>query len=112
MSKAVLTFCSKALPQLQKIAKQSKNNSVLVSVASGGCNGLSYRIEPLQGEVGKTDVVMHEEDVDVVICGRSLLYLINSKVFWLEDNMGSRFDFTNPNAQSRCGCGTTFSITR
>ena len=112
MSKAVLTFCSKALPQLRKIAKQSNNNSVLVSVASGGCNGLAYRIEPLQGEVGKTDVVMHEQDVDVVVCGRSLLYLINSKVSWLEDNMGSRFDFTNPNARSRCGCGTTFSVAK
>ncbi len=38
------------------------------------------------------------------------MYLIGTKVDYIEDIMGSRFDFKNENIESKCGCGTSFSF--
>ena len=105
-----MTFCEKAMGRLHALDGQSPKKSVLISIANGGCNGLSYRVEPMLGTPDKGDVVMEKDGTNIVVCGQSLLYLINTRVSWLDDHMGSRFDFDNPNAKSRCGCGTTFSV--
>jgi len=39
----------------------------------------------------------------------ALLYLIGTKVDWVEDLMGSRFGFETPNAGAECGCGVSFT---
>jgi iron-sulfur cluster assembly accessory protein len=109
MNKSIMTFCKKSLHQLVKISKKSNLNSVLISVNGGGCNGLAYKIEPLQEKPEKLDIIISHSNMDIVICSKSLMHLIGSEVIWLEDYMGSRFDFVNPNASSKCGCGTTFS---
>ena len=50
------------------------------------------------------------DELKINVCGKSLLYLLGTNVDWKEDYMGNRFVFENPNASSKCGCGTTFSI--
>ena len=134
---SVISFCKKSLQQLSYIANQSQKKYILIGVKGGGCNGLKYFIEPTDekplkidehmtlpvedaekgsGDVGVDGVV--DEDgvvdaagvVDVIVCGKSLFYLIGTKIEWKTDYMGSRFEFINPNANSSCGCGETFSV--
>jgi len=50
--------------------------------------------------------------VPLTVCGRSLVHLIGTTVTWKADALGSRVDFDNPNATSRCGCGETFNVDR
>lgn len=38
-----------------------------------------------------------------------MLHLLGTEIDWKEDTTGSRFVFDNPNANSMCGCGATFS---
>jgi Fe-S cluster assembly iron-binding protein IscA len=38
------------------------------------------------------------------------MYLIGVKVDYKTDIMGSKFEFTNDNIQSKCGCGTSFAF--
>ena len=45
--KALISVTAKAAQYLQKVAKRSSANNVLLSLESGGCNGFSYKIEPV-----------------------------------------------------------------
>ena len=107
MSK-LLSFCKMSSAHLQNLLKSSGKKYILMGVKGGGCNGLQYFIEPTNEEPKKMDEFIKEENI--IVCGDSLLYLIGSEVVWKTDTMGSRIEFINPNAKSRCGCGETFGI--
>lgn len=116
---SIISFCKKSLQQLSYISNQSQKKYILIGVKGGGCNGLKYVIEPTDEKPLKIDEHMTLQvkdaeketgDLDVIVCGKSLFYLIGTKIEWKTDYMGSRFEFINPNANSSCGCGETFSV--
>ena len=104
-----LTFCSQAIRRIHHIQKTSGKASVLIGVKGGGCNGLKYTITPTNDPPQKHDECFSLENTNIVVCGDSLLYSLGTKVSWVEDVMGDRFEFENPNAGGTCGCGSTFS---
>ena len=93
---------------LQNLLKQTNKKYILIGVKGGGCNGLKYYIEPTNNPPKKLDEFIKEENV--IVCGESLLFLLGSKLEWKTDAMGSRIEFINPNATSKCGCGETFGV--
>ena len=106
----LLGICTAAAQRLKTIATQSPHSSVFIGVKGGGCNGLKYIIEPLKEPPNKIDEQLHISGVDMVVCGRSLMYLIGTEITWEKDFMGEGFRFSNPNAIGSCGCGETFSV--
>ena len=50
-----------------------------------------------------------KDGVNVYICNKSLLFLIGTTIDWKKNIMGETFVFNNPNATSKCGCGSSFS---
>ena len=108
MQRTPLTISKKALAHLKKIATADKPN-ILIGVEGGGCNGMKYFGEPVDKPM-KMDVAFSVDGAEIIVCGRSLLYLIGTHVTWKTDIMGSRIEFENPNAQSKCGCGETFNV--
>jgi iron-sulfur cluster insertion protein len=40
----------------------------------------------------------------------SMQYLQGAKIDFKDELMGSQFVITNPNAESTCGCGSSFSV--
>ena len=107
---SVLTFCKRAAQQIKLISQTHNNKSILIGVRGGGCNGLKYYIEPTDVKAQKKDEQLDIEGVNVIVCGRSLFYIIGTEVTWKKDLMGERFDFINPNSSGSCGCGETFSV--
>ena len=100
----MIRVTSKAISQLKKIA----NPDILFYCKSGGCNGLEYVLEPVKNPE-KADKQKLDTDTNLWVCHMSVLHLLDTKIDWLEDTMGNRFTFTNPNADSSCGCGKTFN---
>ena len=49
-------------------------------------------------------------DCKVLIDAMSMQYLQGASIDYKEDLQGSEFKITNPNAQSTCGCGSSFSV--
>ena len=103
-------MCSKTIQHFRTILQTNNSSRILLSVKGGGCNGLKYVVRPTNEKPMKLDEVLHKDGVEVVICGKSMIHLIGTEVKWVEDVLGSRLEFTNPNAFSTCGCGKTFSI--
>lgn len=110
MNKQLLTFCEKTILHFKNILTKNNNKSMFVGVKGGGCNGFKYYIEPTNKKPDKLDEIMNVEEVNIIICGKSLFHLIGTEVKWKDDLMGSGLEFNNPNATSSCGCGETFSV--
>jgi len=83
--------------------------SLRTFVQGGGCSGMSY---------GFTfDEVMNEDDFElplenfkVLVDSMSMQYLQGASIDYKDDLQGSQFVITNPNAQTTCGCGSSFTV--
>jgi iron-sulfur cluster insertion protein len=78
-------------------------------VQGGGCSGFSYgfTFEETQAE---DDFDFVYEEVKIVVDAMSMQYLTGADIDFREDNMGASFVISNPQAQSTCGCGSSFSV--
>ncbi|WP_236973003.1 HesB/IscA family protein [Membranihabitans marinus] len=85
------------------------NHFVRVSVISGGCSGLSYKMD-FDTELAKDDQVFEDNGVKIVTDLKSFLYLCNTKLEFAGGLTGKGFYFDNPNAARSCGCGESFSL--
>jgi len=89
-------------------ARQSKPAILRLAVDGGGCAGFTYRFE--LAEIDAEDLVTETDGVKLVVDPMSLELVKGSAVDFIEDLSGAAFRVTNPNAQSGCGCGSSFSV--
>ncbi|HEU4574584.1 MAG TPA: iron-sulfur cluster assembly accessory protein [Chitinophagaceae bacterium] len=82
---------------------------VRVSVVSGGCSGLSYKMD-FDNTPKPTDQVFENNGLKVVTDMKSLLYLFNTTLEFSEGLNGKGFYFNNPNASRTCACGESFAV--
>lgn len=82
---------------------------VRVSVTSGGCSGLSYKMD-FDNEEQANDQVFNDNGVTVVTDLKSFLYLCNTTLEFSGGLNGKGFFFNNPNAARSCGCGESFAV--
>lgn len=82
---------------------------IRVSVTSGGCSGLSYKMD-FDNELQESDQVFDDNGVRIVTDLKSFLYLCNTTLEFSGGLNGKGFVFNNPNAGRTCGCGESFSI--
>ena len=86
--------------------------SALLYIKGGGCHGFTYNFKILETDTKphKLDEECNIDGYRLFLCNKSIMYLIGMKVDYVDDIMGSRFDFKNDNIQSKCGCGTSFTF--
>lgn len=87
----------------------SKDHFIRVSVVSGGCSGLSYKMD-FDDESQPNDQIFEDKGVKVVTDLKSFLYLCNTTLEFSGGLNGKGFFFNNPNAARECGCGESFAV--
>ena len=107
--KPLITLTQTAIQACRKIVSNDKTKVLKLSLKGGGCNGFEYRFDLTDSKLKKGDEKISIDDIDIQICGKSLFYLLGTEIDWKTDIMGSTFYFNNPNAQSTCGCGSSFN---
>ncbi|MBX3317074.1 MAG: iron-sulfur cluster insertion protein ErpA [Phycisphaeraceae bacterium] len=80
-----------------------------VGVKGGGCSGFSYVLDLTETQK-ETDEVFEQHGVKIICDPKSLLYLNGTTVDFKDEIMGRGFVFTNPNATTSCGCGSSFAV--
>ena len=93
----------RAITELSK-----RGSNILFYFKSGGCNGFEYVLDPVSNPQDSEEQIL-SKNVTLWTCNQSMFHLLGTEIDWKEDMMGSRFVFSNPNANSMCGCGATFS---
>ena len=87
-----------------------ENNAALklrIFVQGGGCSGMQYGFT-LDDVSGEDDFVVESGPVQVLVDSMSSQYLQGAEIDFRDDVMGSSFSIKNPNAQTTCGCGSSF----
>ena len=79
-----------------------------VGVKGGGCSGFSYSLD-LTENIGELDEQWDLNGVQVICDPKSHLYLEGTTIDFKDEIMGRGFVFSNPNATSTCGCGSSFT---
>ncbi|CAM4096201.1 HesB/IscA family protein [Zobellia nedashkovskayae] len=87
----------------------SSTDYVRVGVESGGCSGLSYKLD-FDNKKDEADKVFEDNDVRIIVDKKSFLYLVGTTLEYSGGLNGKGFVFNNPNAQRTCGCGESFSL--
>lgn len=89
--------------------EENPNLKLRVYVTGGGCSGFQYGFT-FDEKVNDGDMTIDKNEVTLVVDPMSLQYLVGGEVDYTEGLEGSRFLVNNPNAQTTCGCGASFSI--
>jgi len=79
-----------------------------LAVKGGGCSGLSYSMDFDTEQ--PHDHVIDFQEFTVLIDHKSAIYLKGIVLDYQSGLSGKGFVFNNPNAQSTCGCGESFSV--
>jgi iron-sulfur cluster assembly protein len=82
---------------------------VRVGVSSGGCSGLSYKLD-FDDQIKETDKLFEDQGVRIVVDKKSFFYLVGTTLEYSGGLNGSGFSFNNPNASRTCGCGESFAV--
>jgi iron-sulfur cluster assembly protein len=80
-----------------------------VSVAGGGCSGLSYKMD-FDNERKPSDQEFDDNGLKIVTDLKSFLYLVNTELDYSDGLNGKGFHFNNPNASRTCACGESFAV--
>lgn len=99
-----------AVKQIKQV-QQNDNKpgyALRVSVAGGGCSGMSYKLDFVPEGTDK-DKIFDQDGVRVIVDPKSYLYINGLELDFQGGLNGKGFVFNNPNAKKSCGCGNSFS---
>jgi iron-sulfur cluster insertion protein len=91
------------------VEEGNPNLKLRLYVTGGGCSGFSYGFA-FDDQMAEDDTQITTEGVSLVVDAMSLQYVLGARVDFEDGLEGSRFVIHNPNAQSTCGCGSSFSV--
>ena len=83
-----------------------ENVRLRIAIVGGGCSGFKYAM-------GLTDEVFEDDKVfadSVVIDEQSLQIMSGSTISYQDHLTGAKFVIDNPNVETGCGCGSSFSV--
>jgi iron-sulfur cluster assembly accessory protein len=91
------------------LEKQGRPSGALrVAVIGGGCSGLQYKMDLVDGPANR-DILVESSKVRVVVDPKSALFVSGSVLDYSEDLQKGGFKVTNPNAVAHCSCGESFA---
>ena len=108
----MITITETAVAKIKDIIAEENNPAIKlrVFVQGGGCSGMQYGFT-LDEEVNEDDWDIESNGVNVLVDSMSGGYLQGAIIDYKDDVMGASFSISNPNAQTTCGCGSSFSPT-
>ena len=107
----MLKISDNAIFRIKEVQQKTENNNkfLRISVDSGGCNGFQY-IFSLDENINEGDYRISKDDKVIVATDEiSLQFLENAEIDFIKELGSSYFRVNNPNATSKCGCGSSFS---
>lgn len=104
----VLEGASTKLRSLLKKQGRLDHGALRVAVIGGGCSGLQYKMDLVDGPANR-DILVESNEVRIVIDPKSALFVTGSVLDYSDDLQQGGFKVTNPNAVVTCSCGESFA---
>ena len=110
MQEQPIIFTDSAALKVGSLLKDEENSdlNLRVYVTGGGCAGFQYGFSFDENkDDGDTVVIRH--GVSLIVDPMSVQYLMGAEIDFQEDLQGARFVIKNPNANTTCSCGSSYS---
>ena len=106
-----LVFTDSAASKVGQLIAEEDNPSLKlrVFISGGGCSGFQYGFT-FDENIEDGDLQVENGGVTLVVDPMSVQYLMGAEIDYKEDLEGAQFIIRNPNAQTTCGCGSSFSV--
>lgn len=106
----MIKITDSAIKRISEIFEEEKNDNlkVRIFVQGGGCSGMEYGFT-FDENTNEDDFTIPINGSHLLVDGMSIQYLSGAEIDYTEDLNGSQFKIKNPNAQTTCGCGSSFS---
>ncbi|MEJ2256481.1 MAG: iron-sulfur cluster insertion protein ErpA [Woeseiaceae bacterium] len=99
-----------AIKVSELIAEEDNPNLKLrVFISGGGCSGFQYGFT-FDEDIEDGDSQVENQGVKLLVDPMSVQYLMGAEIDYKEDLQGAQFIIRNPNAQTTCGCGQSFTV--
>lgn len=107
----MLTITDNAANKIKEVIEEEGNTDLKlrIFVQGGGCSGFQYgfTLDELQND---DDFTIDAHGISVLVDSMSIQYLQGAEINYVDDISGSQFTIKNPNAETTCGCGSSFSM--
>lgn len=106
-----LKFTHSAASKVRELILEEDSPDMMlrVYISGGGCSGFQYGFS-FDENLNEGDLSVEESGVKLVVDPMSYQYLVGAEVDYTENLSGAQFVVRNPNAQTTCGCGASFSV--
>ena len=107
----MITISASAKTKIKDLLLEENNPtlSLRTFVQGGGCSGFSYGFT-FDDVTNEDDFEVPLDEFRVLVDAMSMQYLAGAEIDYKEDLQGSSFSIKNPNAQTTCGCGSSFGV--
>ena len=108
----MITITDSAVAKIKEILAEENdpNLKVRMFVQGGGCSGFQYGFTLDDQGAQEEDFVIERDGIELLVDAMSSQYVQGAEVDYTESVTGSQFAIRNPNAQTTCGCGSSFSV--
>jgi len=121
-----LVFSDAAACKVKELIEEEGNYNLMlrVYITGGGCSGFQYGFS-FEEKSNADDFIIEKQVADenntheagtsahtvkLLVDPMSFQYLVGAEIDYQEDINGAQFVIRNPNAQTTCGCGSSFNI--
>lgn len=105
-----LVFTDAAAHKVKDLLEEEGNPDLKlrVFIQGGGCSGFQYGFS-FDEVINEDDTTIDKYGVQLLIDPMSFQYLVGAEIDFKDDLEGAQFVIRNPNANTTCGCGSSFS---
>ena len=106
----IVTLTEKAAAMVRDTIEREQltGHGLRIGVVGGGCSGFQYSLD-LDKEAKEGDFTFQVSGISVFVDPMSVHYLKGVQIDYVETAYAAGFSFSNPNAKTTCGCGSSFS---
>ena len=105
-----ITITREALAHVKRQLRGQDATVLVLGVKESGCNGYMYELDYARGSLANGRSFRFGEDVSVFVEDQDWPLVRGTEIDYETEGLNSMLTFNNPNADAKCGCGESFSI--
>ena len=107
---AAISLSDSAQQHVRRQLTLEQATGLQLHVTEDGCNGYMYALKFLDAIPDDSRVFHFADDVTVVVDNEHWDLLRGTHIDLVTEGLNSSLSFENPNADTHCGCGESFSL--
>jgi iron-sulfur cluster assembly accessory protein len=99
-----------AATHIRRQIANSGHRYLRLGVKESGCNGYMYTLDYMDEPAENDRAFEVAESLNLYVSTDDLPMVSGTEVDYVTEGLNSSLKFKNPNAESHCGCGESFSV--